>query len=168
MTAFIDAHRERFGVEPICRVLTKHGCKIAPSTYYAAKSRPPSARAVRDAELCVEIARVFDENLGVYGADKIWTQLNREEIRVARCTVERLMGDLGISGARRGKGWTPTTTRPDETLHLSALTESRAFCSSKVALEEGSVGRLATPGWPVVGASVDELGEGLGERLVLA
>jgi len=127
VTAFIDAHRERFGVEPICRVLSEHGCKIAPSTYYAAKSRPPSARAVRDGELCVEIARVFDENLGVYGADKIWTQLNREEIRVARCTVERLMGDLGISGARRGKGWTPTTTRPDETLHRPADLVERQF-----------------------------------------
>jgi len=127
VTAFIDAHRERFGVEPICRVLTEHGCKIAPSTYYAAKSRPPSARAVRDAELCVEIIRVFDENLGVYGADKIWTQLNREDIRIARCTVERLMRALGISGARRGKGWTPTTTRPDETLHRPSDLVERQF-----------------------------------------
>ena len=114
-------------------MLTEHGCKIAPSTYYAAKSRPPSARAVRDAELCVEIVRVFDENLGVYGADKIWTQLNREEIRVARCTVERLMGDLGISGARRGKGWTPTTTRPDETLARPADLVERAFTAPVIS-----------------------------------
>jgi len=87
--AFIDAHRHRFGVEPICRVLIEHGCKIAPNTYWVAKKRPPSKRVVRDAELVVEIRRVYAENLFVYGADKIWTQLNREGIRVARCTVER-------------------------------------------------------------------------------
>ena len=89
MIAFIDAHRERFGVEPICRVLSEHGCKIAPNTYHVAKKRPPSPRAMRDAELIVEIERVYDENLSVYGADKIWAELNREGTRVARCTVER-------------------------------------------------------------------------------
>ena len=67
------------------------------------KKRPPSPRSVRDRELKIEIQRVFDENLFVYGADKIWTQLNRENIRVARCTVERLMCQMGLSGARRGK-----------------------------------------------------------------
>ena len=72
MVAFIDAHRERFGVEPIFRVLTEHDCKIAPSTFYTAKSRRLSARAQRDGELRVDIGRVFDENLGVYGADKVW------------------------------------------------------------------------------------------------
>lgn len=113
--AFIDAHRARFGVEPICRVLREHGCGIAPNTYWVAKNRPPSARAQRDAELKVEVARVFTENLSVYGADKIWAQLNREGIRVARCTVERLMGDLGISGARRGKAY-QGTTEGDESL----------------------------------------------------
>ncbi len=107
--AFIDAHRVRFGVEPICRVLSEHGCKIAPSTYYGAKARPPSARAVRDEELKVEIVRVYEENLSVYGADKVWAQLNREDIAVARCTVERLMRELGISGARRGRPWVRTT-----------------------------------------------------------
>ena len=76
--AFIDAHRERFGVEPICRVLTEHGCKIAPNTYWVARKRPPSKRACRDAELVVEIRRVYAENLFVYGADKVWAQLNRE------------------------------------------------------------------------------------------
>ena len=83
MIAFIDAHREQFGVEPICRVLSGHGCGIAPNTYWVAKQRPPSKRAVRDAELKVEIARVYDENMFVYGAEKIWAQLNNEEIRVA-------------------------------------------------------------------------------------
>jgi transposase InsO family protein len=89
---FIDEHCNRFGgVEPICRVLTAHGAKIAPSTYYAAKSRPASARAVRDALLKTEIARVWKENREVYGADKVWLELNRQGITVARCTTERLM-----------------------------------------------------------------------------
>ena len=70
MIAFIDAHRDRFGVEPICRVLREHGCGIAPNTYWVAKKRPQSKRVVRDAELVVEIHRVFAENLFVYGADK--------------------------------------------------------------------------------------------------
>ena len=96
--AFIDAHRDRFGVEPICSVL-----QFAPSTYYAAKKRQPSARALRDAELRPEIARVHTENFGVYGADKVWAQLNREGVPVARCTVERLMRGLGLRGVVRGK-----------------------------------------------------------------
>jgi putative transposase len=101
---FIDEHRERFGgVEPICRVLTEHGAKIAPSTYYAAMSRPASARAVRDGQLRAEITRVWKENYEVYGADKVWLELNRQGVGVARCTVERLMRDLGLHGVRRGK-----------------------------------------------------------------
>jgi putative transposase len=109
--AFIDAHRQRtsadglvWGVEPICRVL-----QVAPSTYYATKARPPSTRAVRDSELVVEIRRVHAENYSVYGADKVWTQLNREDTRVARCTVERLMRQEGLRGAVRGKTWTRIT-----------------------------------------------------------
>ena len=102
-----------FGVEPICEVLCEHGVGIAPNTYHVAKKRPPSRRSVRDRELKIEIQRVFDENLFVYGADKIWTQLNRENIRVARCTVERLMCQMGLSGARRGKTCTVTTTSDD-------------------------------------------------------
>jgi putative transposase len=82
-------------------VLTEHGCAIAPNTYWVAKKRSPSARAVRDERLKLEIARVHAQNLDVYGADKVWTQLNREHIRVARCTIERLMresaGDFGNS-----------------------------------------------------------------------
>jgi putative transposase len=95
---YIDAHRERFGVEPICATL-----QVAPSTYYAAKQRPSCARRLRDEVLKREIARVWGENFRVYGADKVWTQLNRERIPVARCTVERLMRQLGLQGARRGK-----------------------------------------------------------------
>ena len=81
-----------------------------------AKKRPPSNRAVRDEQLKIEISRVHEENLSVYGADKVWAQLNREGTRVARCTVERLMGDLGLSGAKRGKAF-KVTTRSDERQH---------------------------------------------------
>jgi len=98
MIAYIDAHRERFGVEPICRAL-----QFAPSTYWSAKRRPASARSRRDDELRVEIVRVHAENFGVYGAPKIWAQLNREGIPVARCTVERLMRELDLQGAVRGR-----------------------------------------------------------------
>jgi putative transposase len=107
MIAYIDQHRDRYGVEPICQLLP-----IAPSTYYDAKRRPPSARTLRDQELKAEIARVHRDNFGVYGARKVWRQLLREGIRVARCTVERLMGELGLEGARRGK--TRRTTIPHE------------------------------------------------------
>jgi putative transposase len=110
MIAYIDAHREQFGVEPICRTLSEAGCQIAPSTYHAAKARRPSTRAVRDEQLKAEIRRVHAENFGVYGADKVWRQLNREGFPVARCTVERLMGELGLEGARRGKP--KRTTKP--------------------------------------------------------
>jgi putative transposase len=94
-------------------VLSEHGCKIAPNTYWVARKRPPSTRAMRDEYLRGEIARVHAENLAVYGADKVWAQLNREGIRVARCTVERLMRELGLSGARRGRGF-KVTTRSDD------------------------------------------------------
>jgi putative transposase len=96
--AYIDKHRDRFGVEPICCVL-----QFAPRTYYAAKGRPASARALRDVELKSQIARVHRNNFGVYGVDKVWAQLNREGVRVARCTVARLMRELGLRGVIRGK-----------------------------------------------------------------
>ncbi len=101
--AFVDAHRGRFGVEPICAVLTEHGVGIAPSTYYAAKKRVPSARSVRDGELRQQIAQVHAANYDVYGAAKVWDHLNRVAgVRVARCTVERLMAQMGLRGVRRG------------------------------------------------------------------
>jgi len=111
MTAFIDEHRGVYGVEPICRVLP-----IAPSTYYERKAREadPSrlpARAVRDACLTGEIGRVWQQNRRIYGARKVWRQLNREEIRVGRCTVERLMRRDGLRGVVRGSK--PRTTIPD-------------------------------------------------------
>ena len=111
MVAFIDAHRAAYGVEPICRQLP-----IAPSTYYEAKAQATdptrrSARAQRDEALRPEIERVWEENRRVYGVRKVWKQLGREEQAVARCTVERLMRDLGLAGAVRGRG--ARTTVPD-------------------------------------------------------
>ena len=82
--------------------------QFAPATYYAARSRPPGARRIRDEELKGEIDRVHEQNRRVYGADKVWTQLNHEGIRVARCTVERLMRELGLKGVRRGRKWKTT------------------------------------------------------------
>ena len=98
MIAYIDAQRHRFGVEPICTAL-----QFAPRSYYAAKSRPPSARALRDRELRPLVARVHRDNYGVYGVDKVWAQLNREGVQVARCTVARLMREQGLRGVVRGK-----------------------------------------------------------------
>ncbi|MEW1955929.1 IS3 family transposase [Terrabacter sp. NPDC080008] len=100
-------HREdgglRWGVEPICTVLSEHGMPIAPSTYYANVNRHATAREHRDALLLQEIRRVHASNYGVYGARKVWLTLNREGIPVARCTVERLMRQDGLVGAVRGK-----------------------------------------------------------------
>ena len=87
--------------------------QFAPATYYAARSRPPCARSARDEELKVKITRVFTENRRVYGADKLWRQLNREGITIARCTVRRPMHDLGIFGVTRGRAWKRTTI-PDK------------------------------------------------------
>jgi hypothetical protein len=103
MIAFIDEHREVYGVEPICKLLP-----IAPSTYYthAGRRADPGklpARAKSDAALVVEIRRVFEENYCVYGVRKVWRQLGREGISVARCTVARLMRTMGLQGAVRGK-----------------------------------------------------------------
>ena len=103
MKAFIDEHREVYGVEPICRVLP-----IAPSTYYehAARKADPDrrpARERRDAELSQEIRRVFAANFGVYGVRKVWRQMQREGNEVARCTVARLMRQMGLQGVVRGR-----------------------------------------------------------------
>ena len=103
MRAFVDEHRDRLGVEPICKAL-----QVAPSAYrrHAARVRKPEllpARAQRDAVLLPHIKRVWQANMQVYGADKVWKQLNREGIVVARCTVERLMRRQGLRGVVRGK-----------------------------------------------------------------
>lgn len=130
MVAFIDEHREQYGVEPICEVLP-----IAPATYYEQRKRKLNperlpARAKRDEKLKVEILRTWKENFCVYGAKKTWQQLNRQGIPVARCTIERLMRDLGLRGAIRG-GAFQITTKPDRTAaHPPDLVE-RNFHASR-------------------------------------
>lgn len=98
IVSYIDEHKDRLGVEPICREL-----QVAPSTYYAAKSRPPSARSVRDAELTEVITVEHEANYSVYGARKMWKHLNRLGYPVARCTVERLMRAADLHGVVRGR-----------------------------------------------------------------
>ncbi len=130
MIAFIDDHRDAYGVEPICRVLP-----IAPSTYYehVAQRQDPSrlsARAREDLILKPEIARVFAENFAVYGVPKIWRQMMREGFVIARCTVERLMHEMGLAGVIRGKpvrttisgqgGAVPARSRQSPVLRASA------------------------------------------------
>ena len=129
MVAFIDAHRETYGVEPICAVLP-----IAPSTYYAHKEceanpRLRSCRAKRDSWLTVQIRRVRAENFDVYGARKVWRQLHREGIVVARCTVARLMRAIVLQGAVRGRAFT-TTTRGDGAARPSDLV-NREFVATR-------------------------------------
>jgi transposase InsO family protein len=125
MVTYIDDHKDRFGVESICAVLP-----IAPSTYYANKTqhRGPdrrSARARRDAELKPEIQRVWDDNFRVYGVRKVWRQLKREGFVVARCTVARLMRDLGLRGVVRGRK--VKTTVPDGLLDRPLDRVNRQF-----------------------------------------
>lgn len=112
MVSFIDTHCDVYGIESICEQLP-----IAPSSYYEAKAREAyptrlPARIHRDRELMPQIQRVWDENHQVYGVRKVWRQLNREEIPAARCTVERLMDNMGLEGVVRGKTW--KTTIPDQ------------------------------------------------------
>jgi len=122
---YIDARKGRWGVEPICRAL-----QFAPSTYYDATARPPSARQLRDEILKPEILRVHQSNCdGVYGAKKIWKQLHREGIDVANCTVRRLMRAEGLSGARRGRAFKVTTVA-DEHQHRPSDLVDRQFVAS--------------------------------------
>jgi transposase InsO family protein len=129
MVSFIDAHRAEYGVESICAQLP-----IAPSQYYEHKAReadpgqlPP--RLQRDRALTREIRRVYDENFGVYGARKVWRQLAREEIVVARCTVERLMHSLGLQGVVRGRKC--RTTIPDDSAARPLDRVNRQFQASR-------------------------------------
>jgi transposase InsO family protein len=122
---YIDARRDRWGVEPICRAL-----QFAPSTYYAAKARPRCKRSVRDEALKTEIQRVYDQSFdGCYGHKKVWKQLNREDIEVANCTVRRLMRAMGLSGVRRGRHFKVTTTT-DERQHRPSDLVDRHFVAS--------------------------------------
>jgi putative transposase len=107
---FVDSQREQHGVQPVLEALRSTPAEIAPSTYYAAKSRPLPARAARDRVLVEKIEQVFEANYSVYGARKVWAELNRQGVVVARCTVERLMRENGLHGLLRDKS--PRTTRP--------------------------------------------------------
>jgi putative transposase len=125
MVGFIDDHRDRFGVEPICAVLP-----IAPSTYFLHKAQQQdpgrrSARARRDDALRAAIQRVWADNEQVYGPRKVWKQLRREGQRVARCTVERLMRELGLRGAVRGWAWTVTTQSDSAATRPADLVDRR-------------------------------------------
>ena len=121
--SFINQYRERFGVEPICETL-----QVAPSTYYAALSRRPSARRLRDEELKVEISRVHKDNLDVYGVEKVWKQLRREGIEIGRDRVARLMAELELEGVVRGKVW--RTTIPSESTARPADLVERNFTAT--------------------------------------
>jgi putative transposase len=130
MVQFIDAHRDEYGVEPICEVLP-----IAPSTYHehrgrAADSAKRPKRARHDDELRPAIRRVWDDNHAVYGAEKVWRQLRREDMAVARCTVERLMRAMGLRGAVRGRAFT-TTTVSDEVATRPPDLVKRDFSASR-------------------------------------
>jgi transposase InsO family protein len=129
MVSFIDAHRDDYGVEPICKLLP-----IAPSTYYEAKARARDPARVpdrvrRDAEFCEHIRRVWQANYCAYGTPKVWKQLNREHIRIARCTVARLMRQMGLRGVVRGKAF--KTTVPDETAPRPADLVERRFTATR-------------------------------------
>ncbi len=129
MTSFVDDHRDQYGVEPICAEIP-----IAPSTYYEQKAREKNpdrlpARAKRDAELESEVRRVWEENFRVYGVRKVWRQLDREQIPIAKCTTERLMRKLGIRGVVRGKGY--KTTIPDFAADRPADLVERTFSASQ-------------------------------------
>jgi putative transposase len=108
--AFVDSQQAEHGVQPVLQALESTPAQIAPSTYYAAKTRPASTRSQRDRELTDTIQRIHADNYGVYGARKIWHELHRTGVPAARCTIERLMRAAGIRGLLRDK--TPRTTRP--------------------------------------------------------
>ena len=124
MSQFIEGQRERFGVEPICKAL---GWNV--STFYAAKARPPSKRGERDQILRPHIYRVWQQNRSVYGHRKVWRQLQREGVEVARCTVQRLMRGDGLAGIRRGKRW--RTTTPDLAAPRPADLVDRRFAAER-------------------------------------
>jgi putative transposase len=133
---FIEEHKDcrvdgglRWGVEPICRVLTEHGLRIAPATYYAAKARPASARAVRDAGLKPVIEATHRDNCGVYGVRKMVVALRRAGVAIGRDQTGRLMRELGLAGARRGKF--KRTTIPDVAAARPVDLVERRFCADR-------------------------------------
>jgi putative transposase len=148
---FINAYRARWGVEPICRVL-----QFAPATYYAARARFLSARAVRDGELKVAIRRIWNEHRQVYGADKVWAQLKREETPVARCTVERLMRALGLRGVVRGKRSVRTTFAAEAAARPTDLVQRQFRAAAPNCLWVADLTYVKThSGWVYVAFIVD-------------
>lgn len=127
--AFIDAHRDEFGVEPICRAWEDTPAQIAPSSYYAARSRPLSVRAVRDTVLCKQIAHVHADNYGVYGVRKVRATLQCSGEHVAESTVRRLMRGLGLRGVSRAKS--PRTTKPAPETDRPVDLVKRAFTATR-------------------------------------
>lgn len=188
---YVEGHKNRFGVEPICTALTSAGVPIAPSTFYAARTRLRSARAVRDEELKVVIARVHEDNYGVYGIRKMHAQLGREEVlagcrAVARCTTARLMKDLGLRGISRSKSprttvaGTEADTRPDlvqrvfaadgpDRLWVADITYCRTFAGWVYAAFVLDVFSRRVVGWQLstslrTGLALDALNMGLWTR----
>jgi putative transposase len=148
---FIVGHQARWGVEPICRVV-----QVAPSSYYAATSRPPAARRRRDEGLKVTIRRVWDEHRRVYGADKVWAQMKREGVPVARCTVERLMRELGLRGVVRGKIGVRTTISDDASSRPTDLVARRFRAPAPNRLWVADLTYVKTDsGWVYVAFVVD-------------
>lgn len=127
--AYIDAHRAEYGVEPICRAWEDTPAQIAPSSYYAARTRPCSARDLHDQELMPEITRIHAANYDVYGVRKIHAALRREGYRVAESTVRRLMRVLGLRGISRAKG--PRTTKPAAETDRPRDLVDRVFTASR-------------------------------------
>lgn len=127
---FVDSQRKEHGVQPVLEALRQTPAGIAPSTYYAAKARPESARAARDRVLAEKIERMHEDNYSVYGARKVWAELNRQGIDVARCTVERLMREIGLHGLLRDKS--PRTTRPAPETGRPADLVKRDFTATRV------------------------------------
>ncbi len=130
MVTFIDDHRTLYGVKSICAVVP-----IAPSTYFRHRAQVTdptqrAARAQRDDTWRVEIRRVWDAHFQVYGPRKVWKQLQREGIRVARCTVRRLMRDMGLAGAVRGRAWV-TTTQSQPALDRPVDRVARQFTATR-------------------------------------
>lgn len=157
MTAFIDAHREcetdgrKWGIEPICAVL-----QFASSTYYARKARPPSPRELRDEQLKPLITKVYEDNFSVYGAEKIWEELLRQDVQVARCTVERLMRDLDIHGARRGKSFVVTTQADELAERPKDFVQRKFSASAPNRLWVGDITYVKTEaGWVYVAFVID-------------
>ena len=148
---FIDGGKKRWGVEPICRVL-----QFAPATYYAATTRTPSRRKMRDHKLKEAIKRIWTEHLGVYGADKVWAQLKREGLRVARCTVERLMRALGLRGVVRGKKSVRTTISDEAAARPADLVKRQFRAAGPNALWVADLTYVKThAGWVYVAFIID-------------